>query len=621
MRVLFGLVLITFSTVIFAQAGYWQQKVDYKMDIDFDVTTHRFTGEQTLVYTNNSPDTLYNAYWHLYFNAFQPGSMMDTRSLTIKDPDRRVGDKISKLSPEETGYHKIDALTQDDQSLDYKIEDTILEVKLAQPVLPDESTTFKMSFNSQVPIQIRRSGRNSSEGVDYSMSQWFPKMAEYDEMGWHSHPYVGREFYAPWGNYEVNITIDKNYILGGTGVVQNGNEIGYGYEDEGVSVPKNKSATNTWKFMAENVHDFMWAADSEYSHEKVTMEDGLVLHFLYLKNQYKKGKVVKKGGKPVSRTETENWAYLPDMTVKAFDFIEATYGEYPFPQYSIIQGGDGGMEYPMGTLITGERSLRSLVGVTVHEAIHSWYQGLLATNESYYAWMDEGFTTYATAETMATLFADDENPRTQEGNYKGYAQGATYAGFEEPLSTHADHFTSNGSYGWGSYTKGAIVLGQLRYIVGQDVFDKALKRYFNEWKFKHPDLNDFIRVFEKESGLELHWYFEYMVNTVHDPDYAISDVISADGGSTILLKKEGLVPMPIDLTITKTDGSKVNYYIPLGLMRGEKETTAKIEKDWYWTHPQYELKTDIPLSSIQKVEIDEAGLMADVKRDNNVWEK
>ncbi|MEQ9231151.1 MAG: M1 family metallopeptidase [Cyclobacteriaceae bacterium] len=606
MKIFLTSLLLASLTLASAQSNYWQQAVDYKMDINFDVETHRFTGDQTLVYTNNSPDTLYQAFWHLYFNAFQPKSMMDMRSRTIKDPDGRVGSRISALKPGEIGFHKIQSLKQDGNDLEFKIEDTILEVKLSSPILPGESATFTMNFNSQVPSQIRRSGRFNKEGVDYSMAQWFPKIAEYDEMGWHSHPYVGREFYSPWGKYQVNITIDKKYVLGGTGTLQNGNEIGYGYEDEGIKIKKNKEKTNTWKFVAENVHDFVWAADPDYTHVTRTMADGLVLHFLYIDSK-----------------KTENWEYLPELTEKAFDFIEENYGEYPFPQYSVIQGGDGGMEYPMATLITGERSLRSLVGVTVHEAIHSWYQGLLATNESYYAWMDEGFTTFASAETMAVLFADGENTRTQEANYSGYVRGATYEGFEEPLSTHSDHYTTNGAYGWGAYTKGAVILGQLRYLVGEEVFKRALKRYFNEWKFKHPDLNDFIRVYEKESGLELHWYFEYMVNTVHDIDYSITAVTEANGGTQITMKNEGKVPMPIDLTITKTDGSVIEFYAPLGLMRGEKPgNEGRIQgSDWLWTHPEYTATIEgVTPSEIQKIEIDAAGYMADVNRENNSWE-
>ena len=609
MRKAFGTTLILMSFVSTAQPGYWQQQVDYKMDINFDVETHRFTGDQTLIYKNNSPDTLTRAFWHLYFNAFQPGSMMDVHNRTIKDPSSKIGDKILKLSPQEIGYHNINSLKQNGYDLKYAIEGTVLEVELVEPILPGESSKFEMTFDSQVPNQIRRSGRFNAEGVDYSMAQWFPKLAEYDEMGWHTHPYVAREFYAPWGGYEVNITIDKNFVIGGTGVLQNPNEIGMGYEDEGVKVKKSKEDTKTWRFKAENVHDFVWAADPDYTHLTRTMEDGLVLHFFYIDGK-----------------NTENWEFLPDMTENAFDFIEDNYGEYPFPQYSVIQGGDGGMEYPMATLITGERSLRSLVGVTVHEGIHSWYQGLLATNESYFAWMDEGFTSYASGETMAVLFKDGENFRNKTGNYNGYIRKASYVGNafkEEALSTHSDHFVSNESYGFAAYTKGAMILGQLRYLMGIENFGTGLKKYFNQWKFKHPDMNDFVRVMEKESGLELHWYFEYMVNTTHTIDYSIDAVAEENGKSIITLKKNGVVPMPIDLTITKTDGTKIQYYAPLAMMRGEKpsEDGRILGRDWPWTHPEYKVELDIPNTDIQKIVIDEASLMADVDRSNNVWGK
>jgi hypothetical protein len=220
---------------------------------------------------------------------------------------------------------------------------------------------------------------------------------------------------------------------------------------------------------------------------------------------------------------------------------------------------------------------------------------------------------------MNALFPDN-NPRTQAGNYRGYRQGATYPGFEEPLSTHADHFTSYAAYGWGSYTKGAVVLAQLRYILGMETFSKALKRYYYEWRFKHPDLNDFIRVMEKTSGLELHWYFEYMINSTHNIDYAIAGISNQEGKSVINLKREGVVPMPIDISVTLTNGQKKDYYIPLGLMRGEKITDAELKADWPWTHPEYELTIDIPVEQIEKVVIDASGMMADVNLDNNTWE-
>ncbi len=204
---------------------YWQQHVDYKMDIDMDVNNYQYQGKQTLVYTNNSPDVLNKVFYHLYFNAFQPGSEMDVRSRTIEDPDSRVGDRISKLKPNEIGYINVNSLKQDGKKINYETVGTVLEVELAQPIQPGQSVTFTMDFDAQVPVQIRRSGRDNAEGVALSMTQWYPKLAEYDFEGWHADPYIGREFHGVWGDFEVNLTIDKDYVVGGTGYLQGEPEI------------------------------------------------------------------------------------------------------------------------------------------------------------------------------------------------------------------------------------------------------------------------------------------------------------------------------------------------------------------------------------------------------------
>ncbi|MDE0470530.1 MAG: M1 family metallopeptidase [Ekhidna sp.] len=584
--------------------NYWQQRVEYQMDVDFDVTSNGFFGTQTLKYYNNSPDTLKKVFYHLYFNAFQPGSMMDTRSRTISDPDSRVMDRISQLDDTEIGFHEILSLKQDGKALNYQVEGTVLEVDLIRPLPPQDSSTFTMEFESQVPVQIRRSGRDNAEGIEYSMSQWYPKLAEYNESGWHAHPYVGREFHAPWGDFSVNISIDKDYVLAGTGTLQNPNNIGYGYEDDGIKV-KRKGKKLTWQFVAEDVHDFVWAADPDYKHVKTKAKDGLVLHFFYQENE-----------------NTAAWSELPELTVKAFEFIEENYGEYPYSHYSVIQGGDGGMEYPMATLITGERNLRSLVGVTVHEALHSWYQGLLATNESYYAWMDEGFTTYATAETTSAIFKDD-GP-AQERNYQRYNYLVS-SGKEEPLTTHSDHFTTNAAYGMGSYTKGAVALAQMNYLIGKQKTASALKKYYYQWRFKHPDANDWISVFEKESELELDWYLNYWINTTHSIDYSIKKVEAENGQTKVTMERLGGMPMPMDLYVTFTDESKELYYAPLVMMRGEKENEGDLKRvtlpDWPWTHPEYKFIIDRPIDQVKSIQIDESGYLADINLENNRWER
>ena len=271
------------SSTIKSNNYYWQQYVNYTMDIDIDVNNYQYTGNQKLVYTNNSPDNLDKVFYHLYFNAFQPGSQMDVRSRTIADPDRRVGNRISKLLPSEIGYIKVQSLKQNGIDVNYKTVGTILEVTLNKMIKPGESVTFEMTFKGQVPKQIRRSGRNNKEGVALSMTQWYPKMAEYDFEGWHPYPYIAREFIGVWGDFDVTIHIDKNYVLGGTGYLQNPQEVGFGYEDKTQPLNLPKGDKLTWHFKAPKVHDFTWAADPDYQHDIYVMDNGIDLHFLYKK--------------------------------------------------------------------------------------------------------------------------------------------------------------------------------------------------------------------------------------------------------------------------------------------------------------------------------------------------
>jgi hypothetical protein len=577
------------------------------MEIDFNVENYQYKGKQELKYTNNSPDTLNKVFYHLYFNAFQPGSEMDVRSRTIADPDGRVKDRISKLQPNEIGYIKVNALSQNGAALKYHVEGTVLEVQLNKPIAPGETVTFNMDFDGQVPVQIRRSGRNNAEGVALSMTQWYPKMAEYDFEGWHAHPYIGREFHSVWGNFDVKIKIDKNYTLGGTGYLQNPEEIGHGYGPEGMKPIKPKGDKLTWHFKAPNVLDFTWAADPEFVHDKLQMENGPTLHFLYKNDPSIK----------------ENWKKLQPKTAEAMEFFNKNIGVYPYKQYSVIQGGDGGMEYAMSTLITGKRSLNSLVGVMVHELAHSWFQHMLATNESKHEWMDEGFTSFISSLCMNKIMNQNrENPFA--GSYRAYIFLAN-SGQEQPLSTHSDRYNTNRSYGIAAYSKGAVFLAQLAYVIGQDALMKTIKKYFDDFSFKHPTPNDIKRTAEKVSSLELDWYLTDFAQTTNTIDYGIKEVAEEGNTTKVTLERIGLMPMPIDIYVEYTDGTQETFYAPLRMMRGEKPNPYPNLKrtqlpDWPWAFPTYEFTINKPKSSIKAINIDPSQLMADVKRDNNLYQ-
>ncbi|WP_299883504.1 M1 family metallopeptidase [uncultured Lacinutrix sp.] len=578
----------TTVTATSAKSTYWQQHVDYKMEIDMNVNNYQYQGKQNLVYTNNSPDVLDKVFYHLYFNAFQPGSEMDARLKTIADPDPRmvktIGNKkesrISKLKPNEIGYINVTSLKQNGKSVKHETAGTILEVVLNKPIQPGESVTFDMVFDAQVPVQIRRSGRNNAEGVALSMTQWYPKLVEYDFEGWHAYPYIGREFHGVWGNFDLKLTIDKDYVVGGTGYLQ-GNPV----------VNGNKK---TLHYKAPNVHDFTWAADPHYIHDTLQVPNGPMLHFYYKKD--------------LPEENLKYWKDLQPKTVEMMQYFSKNIGKYPYNQYSVIQGGDGGMEYAMCTLITGKRKFGSLMGVTAHELAHTWFQFLLATNEGKHEWMDEGFTSYISDYAMDYITKKNaENPA--ERAYSGYNYLAT-SGKEKPQTTHADRFETNMAYGIGAYNKGEVFLAQLGYVIGQDNLNKTLKQYFNDWAFKHPTPNDFIRVAEKVSGLELDWYLTDWTMTTNTIDYAVKSI----DGNKATLERIGMMPMPIDAIVTYTDNSTETVYIPLQMMRGEKPTSATVKPDWAWAHPTYTFEAK---KAIKTIEIDPKGLMADIDKSNN----
>ncbi|MFT4153587.1 M1 family metallopeptidase [Parafilimonas sp.] len=605
-----------------AQPDRWQQRIAYNINVNVNVESNRFSGVEKIDYWNNSPDTLHRVFFHLYWNAFQPNSMMDVRSRelgkielgldkdgnTIYDWDDRVRDRIQHLQPNEIGYDSTEYVKLNGIAQKLIYHETILEVQLKTPLLPHSRNSFEVSFNCQVPVQIRRSGRDNAEGIRYSMSQWYPKMVEYDYQGWNANPYIAREFYGVWGDYNVNITIDKDYMLAGSGTLQNPNEVGYGY---GMSTDNRQPSTETkangqrsavngklvWKFAAQNVHDFVWAADTAYTMIKKQMPNGPLFYFIYKKVD----------------SQQVKWENVANTIEKAYPYIAKTFGAYPYKNYSFIQGGDGGMEYPMATLIKN-----ASVGTAIHEFMHSWYQGMMGTNESLYPWMDEGFTTYA--EQRVSNWLKGDTAFAFNSSYNSYFR-ILKSGREEALCTHADHFNTNYAYSVAAYSKGSIFLSQLGYIVGEDNLNKILLEYYKAWKFRHPNANDFVRVAEKVSGIELQWYKEYWVYTTKTIDYALGDINMDGNVANITVKRLGLMPMPVDILVTYKDGSREMHYIPLSLMYGAKpaEDTVKriVHDEWKWVDPAYSFTISKPVNEIKSIEIDPSLRMADVNRVNN----
>ena len=611
-----------------AQADRWQQRINYNIKASLDVNTNIIKGTEEIVYDNNSTDTLTKVYFHLYWNAFQPNSVMDIRSRelgkntmtnrrgdVVKDWDARVTDRIEKLSPTEIGYQRVSTITINGKAQNLIEHETILEVQLTQPILPKSSVKMSVAFEAQVPKQIRRSGRDNAEGVRYSMSQWYPKMVEYDYQGWNTNPYIAREFYGVWGNYDVTLQLDQNYMVAATGVLQN------------PTATANAQGVKSWNFKGSNIHDFVWAADDHFKHLSKEVRKGLTLHVYYKEKD--------------ARADSA-WGNVLWAAEKMLPYMEKKFGAYPYPQYSFIQGGDGGMEYAMATLLKGPG-----LGTVFHEWMHSWYQHILGTNESLFPWMDEGFTSYAeeavsyeynqtfatsspfiSAREKAQILVGNERAKTQlpavqYGNYMGYL-GLAKSGLEEPMSTHSDHFNTNYAYSSAAYSKGGTFLGFLGYIIGDSVRDKVLINYYNTWKFKHPNANDFIRVAEKTSGIQLEWFKEYWVNSTKTVDFGLNDIQATATGAIISLQRIGKMPAPLEVLVTYKDGTSELHYIPLDLMLANKVAEGNdnriVHPECKWVQPTYTFETSKPLSALKSIEIDPSFRLPDVNRSNNKLE-
>jgi hypothetical protein len=599
-NILFALTLLSTS---FVSAQYWQQAIDYTIEVALDHKTAQYIGNQTVIYTNNSPETLHKVFFHQYFNAFNPGSEMAIRLKNAGDKNGRFKVDIDSLSPKQQGYLKVSGLTQDGVMVEVVDSETILEVTLPQALAPGESTTFKMSFEGQVPDVIRRAGKNSKEGIAFSMAQWYPKMAEYDYEGWNADPYTGREFHGVWGDFNVKITLDKAFTVAASGYLQNADEIGRGYSDR--KKPKTKKGEITWHYVAPNVHDFTWAADTDYIHDTYPGPNDVTLHFFYKNNP----------------DIIDNWKKLQPITAQLMEYFNKNIGPYPYNQYSVVHGGDGGMEYAMLTLITGNRKFGSLVGVTAHELAHSWFQHILATNETKHEWMDEGFTSFIS--TLAENEVLEENKEFPiASSYRGYYDLAT-SGVEMPQATNANRYEHNYAYERAAYSKGAVFLGQLGYIIGQDKLFKTLQTYYDEWKFKHPLPNDLRVIAERVSGIQLQWYLTDWTQTTNRIDYAIEAVNATEKGTEIHLERKELMPMPQEVLIQFKDGSMALHYIPISLMRGEKENTYDLpwtqEKDWTWANPRYSFTINQPKENIEAIVLDPSNLMADIDKSNNYY--
>ncbi len=627
-------------------ADYWQQDVHYNINARLNDSTDIITGHEELTYWNNSPNELHYVFFHLYSNA-------NTKDSYLADlyKNNNYHLNFDKYRGNGKGT-EISALKINGKELKTELDNTVLKVYLEKPLKSGESLTFDIDFKTyfaREAIRNRMKLFNAFGYKHYDVVHWYPRISVYDrKFGWDTEQHMDHEFYGDFGSFHVEFTLPNNYVLDATGVLLNEKDVlpdslrqkldianfaKKPWNSPPSVITKKDGTTKTWKFAALNVHDFALTADPTY----------------------RIGEYMWQGIKCVALVQEPHaigWQTCPQFIAKVLDVNTYNIGTYHYPKMIAADAQDG-MEYPMLTLDGGyDPNYRDLL---IHEMTHNWFFGMVGSNETYRACMDEGFTQFYTADTYQFIdgpnkieqplkksLANNYVKRFTEQNrilddqvYNGYMNAVTVRGEEVTLNTHSDDFNGGIRHGGGYgavYTKTATMLKNLEYVLGRSLFDKCMQHYFDQWKFCHPYPEDFRNSMIQYSGIDLNWFFDQWLETTKKIDYSvgrIKKVTSTSSASVsvsennkytyaITFKRKGDMQMPIDFTVLDRNDSAYHYYIPNTWF--EKPVRANVLPRWIgWgkVKPTYVAKIELS-DKIKNVIIDPSRRLADVDMTNNV---
>ena len=585
---------------------YWQQDVVYSIYAQLDVKERHVNGFQKIVYTNNSPDTLTEINFFLYPNAFKKGSIMDREAKAAS---------INLInSPEETGYLKVHFILAATPPPFYKEikfkqkyneDSTLVKLNFDSKIFPRDKVELSLKFVTKIRKYNSRYDKSGYKGQLYEISQWYPKVCVYDKNGWDDtpHHFLG-EFYGEFATYDVTIDVPDSFIVAATGEVTAGDP---GWKQAEVHFPISRGRKRSTlqkqtnrrvvSFHAEKVHDFVWTTSPDYLYEEGKWGE-IPIHILYQKSSFKQW----------------NKKAL-DAARQAIEWLEDKVGKFPYPQITIGQGlTDGGMEYPMMTVL----GYYDFV-LTFHEIAHMYFYGALANNEHKDGWLDEGLVTYLSdlykkekfgkSVTKPILPSKIKNPFKQFKSYPDYSQVQLnslnyyfYSGFEKPLATECYQLKDPYLYGYNVYVKPTKFFAILDYVVGRENFIKILRAYYQEWKFKHVDLNSLQSVAEEVHGEKLDWFFQPWMTGTPRIDYACCNITSKKQKTgvwktDVIFKRLGDGVLPVEAEAITT----------------ENDTITKI---WDGRESQTRL-TFLTESKIKRIWLDPRDIILDQNRFNN----
>ncbi len=635
--------------------GYWQQDVNYTIKATLIDSLDVIDAIQDLVYYNNSPDTLYEVYFHLYQNAFLKGGYLESLNKT-NNFYQRFGKYESYGKGTEIESFKVLGSVSNDTSNTFgegnaitlipMIDYSIMRVTLAQPVIPNSSVTFQIKFKTYFDDggnQRRRMKLYGAYGYKhYNGVHWYPRICVYDrKFGWETDQHLGKEFYGDFGTYHVELTMPSHYVMDATGLLLNKDEVlpkalrekldiknfaNKPLEEKPSEIIPIDGSYKTWKFRSINTHDFAWTADPTYRIGEVNLPlpNGNVVQCIALAQE----------------PHAARWQDAALFCAKVVELYSKDFGMYAYPKMIVADAQDG-MEYPMLTLDGGLSP--GYYGLFAHEIGHNWFFGMVGNNETYRASLDEGFTQFLTHWSMTRL--TNENPKTNgkgyvakhykplplldQNIYWGYLRDAIN-GSDMPLNTHSDDFSGALGHGGGYshvYYKTATMLYNLQYVLGNDLFHAAIRNYVEQWKMCHPYFEDFRNSIIQFTHVDLNWFFDQWMETTKTIDYAIQgspqNIKDNYGKPTdyylIKLKRKGTMQMPIDLMAYSKNGKIYTNTISNTYFLKDKNKQQYAENTWRgWgvLNKKYTVKIYCP-DGMEKISIDTTYRLADVNQLNN----
>lgn len=539
--------------------GYWQQRVDYRIEATLDPATAVLTGRETIRYRNNAPVALRELWLHLEQNICDPAGVT---SQLRQPPLRFLSTAFDFTCQGFAGGLTLDSVRVAGRSATWQVHGTLMRLELPYALGRGESIDLAIAWHFTVPPY--GAGRMGRDGTLFEVAQWYPRLAVYDDVsGWNHDPYIGAgEFYLEYGRFDVRLTLPSGYVVAATGTLKNPGDVLSRAQRERLAIAARSDTAvaiitadeaarpsaspparplATWHFTADSVRDFAFAASPRFRWD-ASAWDGILVHTFY-------------------RPEASRWPEANRMAREAVRHFSEKWFRYPYPQMSSVEGPIEGMEYPMITFDPAGPSREELHWVVAHEIGHQWVPMVVGSNERLHPWMDEGFNTFIDLDNAAGYFAGTTYGDTIATHARRLYPHHAVPGSEQPMSTRP---VESRDLFWTGYQKPALMLSVLRdEVLGRERFERAFRAYLEAWRYKHPTPGDFQRMMRSASGVDLDWFWRDWLYSTSRPEVSVERITTDGDASVVTLVNRGGMQLPTRLRLAYDGAGTEEVVVPV----------------------------------------------------------